>query len=105
MTNDYDYDADWLPLSIAREFQTAGERAFERQTEFARRLFEPSFEGGMGQFVAMSERMATFKTRVQSGGRIGIPDAEREALGIRDGDLVQTVVIPLDDRGEGERDE
>jgi bifunctional DNA-binding transcriptional regulator/antitoxin component of YhaV-PrlF toxin-antitoxin module len=38
---------------------------------------------------------AVFKTRVQSGGRISIPDAEREALGIDEGDIVQTVVIPL----------
>ncbi len=38
---------------------------------------------------------ATFKTRVQSNGRISIPDAEREALNIEDGDIVQAVVIPI----------
>jgi bifunctional DNA-binding transcriptional regulator/antitoxin component of YhaV-PrlF toxin-antitoxin module len=46
------------------------------------------------QLGAMSQ-MAMFKTRVQSGGRISIPDAEREALDIDEGDIVQTVVIPL----------
>jgi bifunctional DNA-binding transcriptional regulator/antitoxin component of YhaV-PrlF toxin-antitoxin module len=40
-------------------------------------------------------QMAMFKTRVQSGGRISIPDAEREALDIDEGDIVQTVVIPI----------
>ena len=37
----------------------------------------------MNQLGAMSQ-MATFKTRVQSGGRISIPDAEREALDIEE---------------------
>ncbi len=44
--------------------------------------------------------MATFKTRVQSGGRISIPDAERETLDIEEGDIVQTIVIPINRRHE-----
>ena len=38
---------------------------------------------------------AMFKTTVQSGGRISIPEAERQALNIGDGDLVQVIVIPI----------
>jgi bifunctional DNA-binding transcriptional regulator/antitoxin component of YhaV-PrlF toxin-antitoxin module len=38
---------------------------------------------------------AMFKTTVQTGGRISIPEAERNALGIDDGDLVQVIIIPL----------
>jgi bifunctional DNA-binding transcriptional regulator/antitoxin component of YhaV-PrlF toxin-antitoxin module len=53
----------------------------------------------MNQLGAMSQ-MATFKTRVQSGGRISIPDAEREALGIEEGDIVQTVVLPVSNNTE-----
>jgi AbrB family looped-hinge helix DNA binding protein len=37
-----------------------------------------------------------FKTTVQSGGRISIPEAERQALNIEEGDLVQVVLIPID---------
>ena len=48
----------------------------------------------INQLGAMSQT-ATFTTRVQSGGRISIPDAEREALDIEAGDIVQTVVIPV----------
>jgi bifunctional DNA-binding transcriptional regulator/antitoxin component of YhaV-PrlF toxin-antitoxin module len=33
---------------------------------------------------------------VQSGGRISIPEAERQALDIDDGDLVQVIVIPIE---------
>ena len=36
-----------------------------------------------------------FKTNVGSNGRISIPEAEREALGIEEGDLVQIVITPL----------
>jgi bifunctional DNA-binding transcriptional regulator/antitoxin component of YhaV-PrlF toxin-antitoxin module len=43
----------------------------------------------------MSVETATFKTRVQSGGRISIPDVEREALGIDEGDIVQATVSPV----------
>ena len=48
----------------------------------------------MNQLGAMSQT-ATFKTRVQSGGRISIPDAEREALDIEEGDIVQAFVLPV----------
>ena len=39
---------------------------------------------------------AMFKTTIQSGGRISIPEAERQALKIEDGDLVQVIVIPIE---------
>ncbi|MEW6043701.1 MAG: AbrB/MazE/SpoVT family DNA-binding domain-containing protein [Thermoproteota archaeon] len=37
-----------------------------------------------------------FKTTVGSNGRISIPEAEREALKINEGDLVQVLILPLD---------
>jgi AbrB family looped-hinge helix DNA binding protein len=43
---------------------------------------------------------AVFKTTVQSNGRISIPEAERKALGIDEGDLVQVIIIPLE-KGKG----
>ena len=39
---------------------------------------------------------AMFKTTIQSGWRISIPEAERQALKIDDGDLVQVIVIPIE---------
>jgi len=36
-----------------------------------------------------------FKTSVGSNGRISIPEAERQALTVDEGDLVQVIVIPL----------
>ena len=40
-----------------------------------------------------------FKTTVGSNGRISIPEAEREALGVDEGDLVQIVVLPIKQKG------
>jgi len=89
----------WPPMF--KGMQQASESAIEQQQQLMQQLFAtggmPSFD--MNQLGAMSQ-MATFKTRVQSGGRISIPDAEREALGIEEGDIVQTVVLPVTNKQE-----
>lgn len=79
------------------QFQRAGEQAAEQQAEWMNQFFPSgnNFPDSFSQLDMMSRSMATFKTRVQSGGRISIPDAEREALDIDEGDIVQTVVIPI----------
>lgn len=88
-----DDGVDWPPMF--KPFQDAGEQAVEQQQKLFQQMLNSGSGGlGMGQLSAMSQ-MATFKTRVQSGGRVSIPDAEREALDIEEGDIVQTVVIPV----------
>ena len=49
----------------------------------------------LGSLQALTNTGAVFKTSVQKAGRISIPEAEREALGIKEGDLVQVLVIPI----------
>jgi len=90
-------DATWPPALWAKQFQEAGEQAVEQQTEFAKQLMSAGGSGpsSLSEIAATSMGTATFKTRVQSGGRISIPDAEREALDIEEGDIVQTVVVPV----------
>ncbi|MFB6123889.1 MAG: AbrB/MazE/SpoVT family DNA-binding domain-containing protein [Haloferacaceae archaeon] len=99
MTND-DESPMWSPAAFAKQMQETmqetSEDAFQQQLE----LFDQFTSGGGGfdgfsQLGAMSMGTAMFKTRVQSGGRISIPDAERETLGIEEGDIVQTIVIPV----------
>ncbi|HWY34534.1 MAG TPA: AbrB/MazE/SpoVT family DNA-binding domain-containing protein, partial [Nitrosopumilaceae archaeon] len=46
----------------------------------------------MPQFLSWG----AFKTSVGSNGRISIPEAERDALGLKEGDLVQVVIIPIE---------
>jgi AbrB family looped-hinge helix DNA binding protein len=54
----------------------------------------------MQNFLSMLQGLtyyyAMFKTTVQTGGRISIPEAERQALNIEEGDLVQVIVIPIE---------
>ena len=47
---------------------------------------------------------AMFKTTIQIGGRISIPEAERQALKIEDGDLVQVIVIPIERKHKNNSD-
>jgi hypothetical protein len=88
----------WPPNLFAKQFQEASEEAVAQQTELFKQMMSAgtgSGFDGFSQLGAMSMGTAMFKTRVQSGGRISIPDAEREALDIDEGDLVQTIVIPI----------
>ncbi|HXV51466.1 MAG TPA: AbrB/MazE/SpoVT family DNA-binding domain-containing protein, partial [Nitrosopumilaceae archaeon] len=41
-----------------------------------------------------------YKTSVGSNGRISIPEAERDALGLKEGDLVQVIVLPLEKKSK-----
>lgn len=50
-----------------------------------------AFGQGMSNFLAYS----AFKTTIGTNGRISIPEAERDALGIKDGDLVQVFIFPI----------
>ncbi|MBM3895651.1 MAG: AbrB/MazE/SpoVT family DNA-binding domain-containing protein [Thaumarchaeota archaeon] len=51
-----------------------------------------SFGQGFGNYMKFS----AFKTTIGSNGRISIPEAERDATGINNGDLVQVIVFPID---------
>jgi hypothetical protein len=84
----------WTPPMFGG-MQEASEKAMEQQRKLMQGMLGANASGlDMNQLGAMSG-MATFKTRVQSGGRISIPDAEREALDMEEGDIVQAVVLPV----------
>jgi len=71
----------------------------EVQMDMMRRIFSLQMDA-MSNFTNMlqvfTRSNAVFKTTVQSNGRISIPEAERKALGIDEGDLVQVIIIPLE---------
>jgi hypothetical protein len=98
MTNEAD-DVWWPPALFAEQFQEASEEAVERQQQLFGQWLSSMGKGptqsGFGPLGPMNMGAATFKARVQSGGRISIPDAEREALDIDEGDIVQAIVIPV----------
>ncbi len=89
----------WSPLQFATQLQEAGQAMTTQQLDAVTELLSATDPSQSTPdptgFATMGSQMAMFKTRVQSGGRISIPDAEREVLGIDDGDIVQTFVIPV----------
>ena len=91
-----DDDGPTGPPDVFKLFAETSEQAVETQQELLRSMLGGGSGAGMdmNQLGAMSQT-ATFKTRVQSGGRISIPDAERETLDIEEGDIVQAVVFPV----------
>ena len=86
----------------------AFKKAIEKGTEAQRDLikqFSTIQSDALQNFFSMLQGLtyynAMFKTTVQSGGRISIPEAERQALNIEEGDLVQVILIPIDRRRKG----
>ena len=95
-------DGMMWPQNFLKAFQETSEQATRTQQEALQQLLIGASGGGdrtdlsdFSEQLGTMSQMATFKTRVQSGGRISIPDAERDALDIEDGDIVQTVIVPV----------
>ena len=90
-------DTAWPPLAFMEQLQSMSESATDQQMEMFRRWMEASTGGSLPEFMTrgMGMGQAVFKTRVQSGGRISIPDTEREILDIEEGDIVQAFIIPI----------
>jgi len=100
--------AMWPP-NMMKAIQETSEQATRKQQEALQNLFMSGSAGtatpdlgDISEQLGTMSKMATFKTRIQSGGRISIPDAEREALDIGEGDIVQTVVVPVKRNREGD---
>jgi hypothetical protein len=91
-----DDDRAIRPPDVLKFFAETAEQGVETQQEMFKAFMGSGSAGSMdmNQLGAVSQT-ATFKTRVQSGGRISIPDAERETLDIEEGDIVQAVVVPV----------
>ena len=49
----------------------------------------------IGQMLPSFINWGAYKTTISSNGRISIPEAERNALGLGDGDLIQVIILPI----------
>ena len=88
------------PLDTLKEISS---NASKSQSDFVQNLAEIQSKGlfnmfNPSQYLPQLLSWGTFKTSVGSNGRISIPEAERDALGIKENDLVQVIVIPVERR-------
>src|ERR671922_1693280 len=82
------------------------EKGAEAQRDFIRSysaIQQDAIQNFFSTLQGLTYYNAMFKTTVQSGGRISIPEAERQALNIEDGDLVQVIVVPIEHRRKKEQ--
>lgn len=59
---------------------------------------------GLGQMLSAFANWGAYKTALSSNGRISIPESERTALGIGEGDLVQVIIFPIPKRTKREEE-
>jgi AbrB family looped-hinge helix DNA binding protein len=90
------------PLETLKEMTN---KATETQTNIMDN-FSSMQTKGMNKMFNISQLMPNFlqwgayKTSIGSSGRISIPEAEREALGLKEGDLVQVIVLPIEKKSK-----
>jgi AbrB family looped-hinge helix DNA binding protein len=89
------------PLETLKEISS---KTVDAQSNFMENMGLQS--KGMNKMFNMSQMMPNFlswgayKTSVGSNGRISIPEAERDALGLKEGDLVQVVILPIEKKSK-----
>jgi len=88
---------EFNPVEALKEIT---EKASETQTNVMKNFANFQAKGmdtlfNMGQVMPNFMNWGTYKTSVGTNGRISIPEAERDALGLKEGDLVQVMILPL----------
>jgi len=86
------------PYDPAELFKQWLENASKAQSDFANiNPFQTNAQNpfNLQNMIPNFLSWGAFKTTVGSNGRISIPEAERQALTVDEGDLVQVIVIPV----------
>ena len=87
------------PYDPAELFRQWLENTSKMQSDFTKNVnpLQTNFQNPFNLQNMMPNFLSwgAFKTSVGSNGRISIPEAERQALSMNEGDLVQVIVIPV----------
>ena len=85
------------PLDTLRDMTEGARRAQSSMMDNVSSLQNKSMDTmfNIGQMLPSFMNWGAYKTTVGSNGRISIPEAERNALGLGEGDLVQVIVLPI----------
>jgi len=73
--------------------RNAQSNMMENMTSLQNKSMDTMFN--IGQMLPSFMNWGAYKTTVGSAGRISIPEAERNALGLGEGDLVQVIILPI----------
>ena len=90
------------PLEILRGMAS---KTSEVQSNFMENLSSMQAKGmdkmfNLAQIMPSFLSWGAFKTSVGTNGRISIPEAERDALGLKEGDLVQVIILPVEKKSK-----
>lgn len=97
-------DQAFNPLDTLK---TITEKTVQTQSDIAERVASLQSHAmnsmlGIGHALPGFGNWGAYKTTVGSNGRISIPEAERDALGLGEGDLVQVIVLPVSRKSKRE---
>ena len=85
------------PLDTLKEVsdntRQAQSNMMENMTSMQNKSMDTMFS--IGQMLPSFMNWGAYKTTISSNGRISIPEAERNALGLGEGDLVQVIILPI----------
>ena len=85
------------PLDTLKEVsdntRQAQSNMMENMTSMQNKSMDTMFS--IGEMLPSFMDWGAYKTTISSNGRISIPEAERNALGLGEGDLVQVIVLPI----------
>ncbi len=85
------------PLDTLREFSDSTRQIqsnlMQNMSSMQSKSMDTMFN--IGQMLPSFMNWGAYKTTISSNGRISIPEAERNALGLGDGDLVQVIILPI----------
>jgi AbrB family looped-hinge helix DNA binding protein len=91
------------PLKALKEMTN---KAVEAQSNIMNNMASMQNKGldkmfSLGQTMPSFLNWGAYKTSIGTNGRISIPEAERDALGLKEGDLVQVVILPIEKKSKG----
>lgn len=78
---------------VSENTRNAQSQLMENMSSLQNKSMDTMFS--IGQMLPSFMNWGAYKTTVGSNGRISIPEAERNALGLGEGDLVQVIVLPI----------
>ena len=85
------------PLNTLREVSDSTRQAQSNMMQNMSSMQSKSMDTmfNIGQMLPSFMHWGAYKTTISSNGRISIPEAERNALGLGEGDLVQVIILPI----------